>query len=79
MTKKLTNDDYDVVIDVLTKHRDKLQQMVDQNLRSEFIGMGIMDDIRLEQIEKIDQCLALWKIAKECADELKQPYKEQSK
>ena len=65
MTKKLTNDDYDVVIDVLTKHRDKLQQMVDQNLRSEFVGMGIMDDIRLEQIEKIDQCLALWKAHKQ--------------
>lgn len=58
---KISENDYDVVVDVLTKHRDKLQQMVDQNLRSEFIGMGIMDDIRLEQIEKIDQCLKLWK------------------
>lgn len=58
---KISENDYDVVIDVLTKHRDKLQQMVDQNLRSEFIGMGIMDDIRLEQIAQIDQCLKLWK------------------
>ena len=62
---KISENDYDVVIDVLTKHRDKLQQMVDQNLRSEFIGMGIMDDIRLEQIAKIDQCLALWKAHKQ--------------
>lgn len=58
---KISENDYDVVIDVLTKHRDKLQQMVDQNLRSEFIGMGIMDDIRLEQIAQINQCLKLWK------------------
>ena len=62
---QISENDYDVVIDVLTKHRDKLQQMVDQNLRSEFIGMGIMDDIRLEQIAKIDQCLALWKAHKQ--------------
>lgn len=71
-----SENDYDVVIDVLTKHRDKLQQMVDQNLRSEFIGMGIMDDIRLEQIAQINQCLTMWKIAKECADELKQLHKD---
>ena len=62
---KISENDYDVVIDVLTKHRDKLQQMVDQNLRSEFIGMGIMDDIRLEQIAQINQCLALWKAHKQ--------------
>jgi hypothetical protein len=53
--------DYDVVVDVLTKHRDQLQKMVDQNLQSEFIGMNIMDDIRLEHIEQINQCLKLWK------------------
>jgi hypothetical protein len=62
---QISENDYDVVIDVLTKHRDKLQQMVDQNLRSEFIGMGIMDDIRLEQIAKINQCLVLWKAHKQ--------------
>ena len=62
---KISENDYDVVIDVLTKHRDKLQQMVDQNLRSEFFGMGIMDDIRLEQIAQINQCLALWKAHKQ--------------
>ena len=58
---KLSENDYDVVIDVLTKHRDKLRQMVDKNLRSEFIGMGIMDDIRLKQIAQINQCLRMWK------------------
>lgn len=58
---KLSENDYDVVVDVLTKHRDKLQQMVDRNLSSEFIGMGIMDDIRLEQIAQINQCLTMWK------------------
>jgi hypothetical protein len=55
------SDNYDVVIDVLTKHRDKLQAMVNQNLVSEFVGLGIMDDIRLEQIDKLDTAIKLWR------------------
>jgi hypothetical protein len=55
------SDNYDVVIDVLTKHRDKLQAMVNQNLVSEFAGLGIMDDIRLEQIDKLDDAIKLWR------------------
>jgi hypothetical protein len=52
--------DYDVVIDVLTKHRDKLWEMTRRNMQSEFIGMNIMDDIRLAQIEQIDEAIKLW-------------------
>ncbi len=57
----MTNDDYDVVLDTLSKHRDKLWKMTQQNLNSEFIGMNIMDDIRLEQIEQLDEAIKLWK------------------
>ena len=56
----MNEDEYDVVIDVLTKHRDKLWEMTRRNMQSEFIGMNIMDDIRLAQIEQIDEAIKLW-------------------
>lgn len=55
------NKDYDVVTDVLTKHRDKLQEMTNANLKSEYIGWNIMDDIREKQIYQINQCLTMWR------------------
>lgn len=55
------SDDYDVVIDVLTKHRFKLQAMTDANLNSEYIGWNIMDDIRERQINDIDRCIRMWR------------------
>ena len=56
----MNEEEYDVVIDVLTKHRDKLWEMTRRNMQSEFIGMNIMDDIRLAQIEQIDEAIKLW-------------------
>jgi hypothetical protein len=60
--KKMNEEEkeYDVVVDVLTKHRDKLWEMTRRNMQSEFIGMNIMDDIRLAQIEQIDEAIKLW-------------------
>jgi hypothetical protein len=55
------SDDYDVVIDVLTKHRFKLQAMTDANLKSEYIGWNIMDDIRERQMNDIDRCIRMWR------------------
>ena len=52
-------EDYDVVIDVLTKHKNKLEEMIDRNLRS--IGINVMDQIRFKQISEIDDCIELWK------------------
>ena len=54
-------DDYDVVIDVLTKHRDILWNMTERNMNSEHVGFNIMDDIRLSQIQQIDKCIKMWK------------------
>lgn len=54
------NDDYDVVVNILHLHRARLYEMTRSNMRAE-IGMGIMDDIRLEQISEIDECLRVWK------------------
>ena len=57
----MNENDYDVVIDVLQKHRDKLWDMTRRNMQSEYIGMNIMDDIRLEQIEQLDKAMKLWR------------------
>jgi hypothetical protein len=54
-------EDYDVVIDTLQKKYDALWDMVKQNINSEYIGMGIMDDIRLEQMDQLKQAIKIWK------------------
>lgn len=53
------NDDYDVVIDVLQKHRDKLWKMTQGNMNAG--AFNIMDTIRLEQIDKLDDAMKMWK------------------
>ena len=55
------NDDYDVVIDTLRKQYDILWKMTERNMNSEFTGMGIMDDIRLEQMVKLKQAINMWR------------------
>ena len=57
--------EYDVVLDVLQKHHDKLWEMTKRNMESEFIGMGIMDDIRLQQMAEIKEAIRWWKERKE--------------
>ena len=52
---------YDVVLDTLQLKYDKLWQITETNMRSEYIGMGIMDDIRLEQMAQLQQAMQLWK------------------
>lgn len=59
------SEDYDVVTDVLQKHYDKLMSMVNQNLRNEFIGLNIMDVIRLEQCEQLKLAISMWKSQKD--------------
>ena len=61
MEEKTMSDDYDVVLDVLQKHHDKLWDITKRNMQSEFLGMSIMDDIRLEQMEQLKQAMKLWK------------------
>lgn len=59
------SEDYDVVTDVLQKHYDKLMSMVNQNLRNEFIGLNIMDVIRLEQCDQLKLAISMWKSQKD--------------
>lgn len=55
---------YDVVLDTLQKHHDKLMQITMQNMRSEYLGLSIMDDIRLEQCEQLKEAIEVWKAHK---------------
>jgi len=52
--------EYDVVIDVLQKHHDKLWDL--SKNKDEW---GIMDHIRLEQMQQLKQAIKLWKENKE--------------
>lgn len=54
-------DDYDVVIDTLQKQYDILWKMTECNMKSECMGMNIMDDIRLEQMDQLKQAIKIWK------------------
>jgi hypothetical protein len=54
-------DDYDVVIDTLQKQYDILWKMTERNMNSEYIGMNIMDDIRLEQMDQLKEAIKIWK------------------
>ena len=54
---------FDVVVDVLQKHRDKLWKMTQQNMNT--MSFNIMDSIRLEQIEQLDEAIELRKQQKE--------------
>jgi hypothetical protein len=46
---------YDVVIDILQKHRDKLWDITKGNTE-----WGIMDQIRLRQIEELQDAMDIW-------------------
>ena len=52
-------EDYDVVIDVLQKHRDKLWMMTNLNMNAD--SFNIMDQIRLEQIDQLNKAIIMWK------------------
>ena len=50
-------DDYDVVLDALQKHRDKLWGRIDRNMSSGYMALNLMDDIRFYQIEQLDEAI----------------------
>ena len=50
-------DDFDVVVDALQKHRDRLWDMINRNMKSEYASLNIMDDIRFYQIEQLDEAI----------------------
>ena len=59
------DEEYDVVIDTLQKHRDKLWEMTKRNLASDFVTLNIMDDIRMKQMDELEEAIEVWKRHKE--------------
>ena len=56
----MMTEDYDVVLATLEEKRDQLWRMTERNMRSEYIGMNIMDDIRLDQIQQLEEAMRIW-------------------
>jgi len=54
------SDTYDVVLNTLQTEHDELMAMT---MRNNF-GLGIMDDIRLEQCEQLKEAIEVWKAHK---------------
>jgi hypothetical protein len=50
--------DFDVVVDVLQKHYDKLLKMTQQNIEMDMFN--IMDQIRFEQMSQLSAAIKLW-------------------
>jgi len=53
-------DEFDIVIDTLQKQYDLLWRMTEQNMNSEY-GMSLLDDIRFEQMDQLQQAIDMWK------------------
>jgi virulence-associated protein VagC len=55
----MNEEDYDVVIETLQKQIDILWKMTKSNMDNNM--MNIMDDIRLKQMDELNQAITLWK------------------
>jgi hypothetical protein len=54
-------DEFDIVINTLQKQYDILWKMTEQNMNSDFTGMGLMDDVRFKQMDQLQQAIGMWK------------------
>ena len=55
----LEDEEFDVVIDALKERRDRLWKMTQSNMNMDM--MNIMDDIRLQQIDELDNAIKRWR------------------
>jgi hypothetical protein len=53
-------DEFDIVINTLQKQHDVLWRMTQAQIESGY-GMGIMDDVRLKQMDQLLQAIDMWK------------------
>jgi hypothetical protein len=56
------DDDFDIVIHVLQTHRDILWKMTERNTNNDMFN--VMDQIRLEQIDQLDNAIKCHKVQK---------------
>jgi hypothetical protein len=59
-------EDYDVVVATLQKKYDVLWKMTQSNMDIDM--MNIMDDIRLKQMDELEQAINMWKSRNERKD-----------
>jgi hypothetical protein len=64
-------EEYDVVVATLQEARDKLWKMTQGNMRAG--AFNIMDTIRLEQIDQLDDAIKHFKTRKEQDHALQEP------
>ena len=56
------DDDFDIVVHVLQTHRDILWKMTERNTNNDMFN--VMDQIRLEQIDQLDNAIKCHKVQK---------------
>ena len=66
--RDMTTEDYDVVLDTLQKQKDILWKITEKNM--EMGLMNIMDVIRLEQIQELNEAIGMWLLWKEEKNEI---------
>ncbi len=57
------NQEYDIVIATLEEKKQKLWKMTESNMSSDMTNL--MDDIRLEQIQELNEAMGMWLLWKE--------------
>ena len=56
-------DDFDIVIHTLQEKKDRLWKMTQDNMNMDMVN--IMDDIRLEQIQELNEAMGMWLLWKD--------------
>lgn len=57
------SEEFDIVIATLQEKKDKLWKMTQSNMNMDMFNL--MDDIRLEQIQELNEAMGMWLIWKE--------------
>ena len=57
------SEEFDIVIATLQEKKDKLWKMTQSNMNMDM--MNLMDDIRLEQIQELNEAMGMWLIWKD--------------
>jgi len=60
--------EYDIVLDTLQKQKDILWKMTQSNMNMDMFN--IMDQIRLEQIQELNEAMGMWLLWKEEKNEV---------
>lgn len=56
-------DEYDVVMDTLTRKKNELWKITRSNMNNDMVN--IMDDIRLQQIQELNEAMGMWLLWKD--------------